>query len=70
MHPYVHDVLERNAREMRDRSAPHTRHLHEARADRAATRRIRRLTSARAFLVMLRRHGAASRGPASAGGHP
>lgn len=69
MHPYVHDILERNERETRAPAGPHARHRHEAVAKRAEARRMRRLTSVHAFLVALRRHGSASRVPASAGGH-
>ena len=70
MEPYVHDVLYRNAQEMRVHAAPHTRHLHEAMAARAAVRRRRRLAWLRSVVVMLVRHQPAARGPAAAGGHP
>ena len=70
MHPYVHDIVERNAREARARAARHTWHLHEVTAERAAARRIRRITSVRALLHVLRRHAYDARVPAGAGGRP
>jgi hypothetical protein len=70
MDPYVHHLLERNARDMRDRAAPHICHLREVVAERAAALRIRRLRSLRALLGMLRRHAYAARVAAGAGGRP
>jgi hypothetical protein len=70
MEPYVHEVLHRNAQEMRALAAPHTRHLHETIAARNAARRGRRLAWLRAAVAMLVRHSPAARGPAAAGGRP
>lgn len=68
MEPYVHDVLHRNARELRTLAVPHTQHLHEAIAARTAAGRSRRLAWVRTVLARLPRHLPAARGPASAGG--
>ena len=68
MDPYVFAVLERAAQEARVRAAPHTWHLDAVRAERAAARRFRRFTSARALVAMLWRFAHHVRIPASAGG--
>ena len=68
MEPYVHDVLHRNAQEMRALTAPHDRHLHEAIAARTTARRSRRLAWVRAVLAMRLGHSPVARRRASAGG--
>jgi hypothetical protein len=68
MDPYMLYVLERQAQEMRDRAAPHTRHVNELLAARAAARRLRRHKAVHALLAMLRGHGSDARVPASVGG--
>jgi hypothetical protein len=63
-------LLERQAQEMRDRAAPHTWHLQEAMAERAAARRSRRLAAVHSVVAMLRRHAAHAPVPSGAGGRP
>jgi hypothetical protein len=68
MDPYVHGILERNARAMRERGAPHARHLRDLVAERATAPRIRRIVWVRSLLGMLRGRASEGRVPASAGG--